>query len=146
MRRIAVIMMVMVGALAVAQQQADDTDAQLAELLPGTWELYRTDTVGDFSLNEYRTAPPTSSFVDATLVLNDDGTMTADSQTLRFQGWAIRTGFVSFQTPSGNSFYKVRNLTEDVLYLVSVVITERNRQVTAIEVNPAANLILVRAE
>lgn len=143
MRRfIVAIVLVMVALAASAQEEAVD----LTQLMPGTWELYRTDTVGDFSLNEYRTSPPTSSFVDATLVLNDDGTMTADSQTLRFEGWSINTGFLAFQTPSGSSFYKVRDLSENVLYLVSVIVTERNRQVTQIEVNSTANLILVRTE
>lgn len=112
--------------------------------MTGTWQLYRLDTIGTFSLNEYRTGAPTSSFVDATLVLQDDGRMTSDSMTLRFQEWGMDGEFVYFVTPSGNSFYKVRDLTEDVLFLVSVVVTERNANVTQIEVNANANLILVR--
>ena len=114
--------------------------------MTGTWQLYRLDTIGTFSLNEYRSAPSTGSFVDATLVLEADGSMTTDSQTLRFQSWGIDEGFLYFQTPSGNSFYKIRDLTSDVLFLVSVVVTERNESVTQIEVNPAANLILVRQQ
>jgi len=113
--------------------------------MAGTWELYRVDTVGSYSLNEYRSDVPTSSFMEATLVLEADGSMTTDSQSLRFLSWTMDTGFLSFETPSGNSFYKVRDLTQDVLYLVSVVVTERNANVTQIEVNENANLILVRA-
>lgn len=112
--------------------------------MAGTWQLYRLDTIGVFSLNEYRTSPPTSSFVDATLVLEDDGSMRSDSQSLRFQAWGLDGGFLYFETPSGNSFYKVRDLSEDVLFLVSVVVTERNASVTQIEANSNANLILVR--
>lgn len=112
--------------------------------MEGTWELYRVDTIGTFSLNEYRSEAPTSSFMDATLVLEADGAMTSDSQTLRFLSWGMETGFLYFETPSGNSFYKVRDLTPDVLFLVSVVVTERNSTVTQIEVNENANLILVR--
>jgi hypothetical protein len=112
--------------------------------MAGSWQLYRLDTIGIFSLNEYRTSPPTSSFIDATLVLEDDGTMNSDSQSLRFQAWGVDGGFLYFETPSGNSFYKVRDLTEDVLFLVSVVVTERNANVTQIEANSNANLLLVR--
>ncbi len=112
--------------------------------MAGTWQLYRLDTIGAFSLNEYRTSPPTSSFIDATLVLQDDGTMTSDSQSLRFQSWGMDGEFLYFETPSANSFYKVRNLTENVLFLVSVVVTERNATVTQIEANSSANLLLVR--
>ena len=110
----------------------------------GSWQLYRLDTIGVFSLNEYRTSPPTSSFIDATLELREDGTMNSDSQSLRFQSWGMDGQFLYFQTPSGNSFYKVRDLTEDVLFLVSVVVTERNANVTQIEANSNANLLLVR--
>jgi hypothetical protein len=112
--------------------------------MAGTWQLYRVDTIGSFSLNEYRTSPPTSSFVDATLVLAADGTLTTTSQTLRFLSWGMDGGFLFFQTPSGNSFYKVRDLSPNVLFLVSVVVTERNATVTQIESNQSANLILVR--
>ena len=112
--------------------------------MAGTWQLYRLDTVGIFSLNEFHASPPTSSFVDATLVLQDDGTMSSDSQNLRFQSWGMDGVFLFFTTPSGNSFYKVRDLTEDVLFLVSVVVTERNASVTQIEANSNANLLLVR--
>jgi hypothetical protein len=52
--------------------------------------------------------------------------------------------FLVFETPSGNAFYKVRDLSPDVIFLVSVVVTERNATVTQIESNPNANLILVR--
>jgi len=114
--------------------------------MTGTWELYRVDTVGTFSLNEYRSSAPTSSFVEATLVLEADGEMTSDSQSLRFVSWGMETGFLYFETPSGNSFYKVRDLTPDVLFLVSVVVTERNATVTQIEVNQNANLLLVRSD
>jgi hypothetical protein len=121
-----------------AQQEPPDVT------MTGTWELYRVDTIGTFSLNEYRTGAPTSSFVDATLVLEADGTMSSDSQSLRFLSWGMEPGFLFFETPSGNSFYKVRDLTPDVLFLVSVVVTERNATVTQIESNANANLILVR--
>lgn len=112
--------------------------------MTGTWLLYRLDTIGTFSLNEYRTNAPTSSFVDATLELDAEGGMTSDSQSLRFISWMMDDQFLVFETPSGNAFYKVRDLSEDVLFLVSVVVTERNASVTQIESNPAANLILVR--
>jgi hypothetical protein len=112
--------------------------------MAGSWQLYRLDTIGTFSLNEYRTSPPTSSFIDATLILEDDGTMNSNSQSLRFESWGIDGNFLYFETPSGNSFYKIRNLTEDVLFLVSVVVTERNANVTQIEANSNANLLLVR--
>lgn len=119
---------------------AQEVDVDMA----GTWQLYRLDTIGVFSLNEYRTSPPTSSFIDATLVLEDDGSMTSDSQSLRFESWGMDGGFLYFTLPSGNSFYKVRDLTEDVLFLVSVIVTERNATVTQIEANTNANLLLVR--
>lgn len=114
--------------------------------MTGTWLLYRLDTIGTFSLNEYRTNAPTSSFVDATLELDAEGGMTSDSQSLRFISWMMDDQFLVFETPSGNAFYKVRDLSEDVLFLVSVVVTERNSSVTQIESNSTANLILVRTE
>ncbi|TFH06029.1 MAG: hypothetical protein E4H09_01020 [Spirochaetales bacterium] len=114
--------------------------------MTGTWQLFRLDTIGSFSLNEYRTSPPTSSFVDATLQLGSDGSVVSDSQSLRFVSWAIESRFLSFQTPSGNSFYKVRDLSPDVLFLVSVIVTERNATVTQIEANSNANLVLVRTQ
>ena len=126
-----------------AQDAAQDDTSDIT--MTGTWELYRVDTIGTFTLNEYRSDAPTSSFIDATLVLEADGTMTSDSQTLRFLSWGMDTGFLSFETPSGNSFYKVRDLSPDVLFLVSVIVTERNAVVTQIEANENANLILVRA-
>ena len=126
-----------------AQDAAQDDMPDVT--MTGTWELYRVDTIGTFTLNEYRSDAPTSSFIDATLVLEADGTMTSDSQTLRFLSWGMDTGFLSFETPSGNSFYKVRDLSPDVLFLVSVIVTERNAVVTQIEANENANLILVRA-
>ena len=55
--------------------------------MTGSWELYRVDTIETFTLNEFRSGAPTSSFIDATLVLEADGTMTSDSQTLRFISW-----------------------------------------------------------
>ncbi|MFP4376811.1 MAG: hypothetical protein ACLFP4_07180 [Spirochaetales bacterium] len=112
--------------------------------MTGTWQLYRLDTVGTFSLNEYRTNAPTSSFVDATLQLEADGTMISDSQSLRFLSWQMTDQFLIFETPSGNAFYKARDLSPDVIFLVSVVVTERNATVTQIEANPNANLMLVR--
>lgn len=112
--------------------------------MTGTWELYRVDTVGTYSLNEFRSGAPTSSLIDATLVLDAEGTVESDSQSLRFIGWTMESGFLSFQTPSGNSFYAVRDLSPDVLFLVSVTVTERNASVTQIEVNQSAHLILVR--
>jgi hypothetical protein len=114
--------------------------------MAGTWELYRLDTIGTFSLNEFRASPTTDSFVDARLVLNADGSMTTDSLSLRFLSWGIDEGFLYFETPSGNSFYKVRDLSDDVYFLVSVVVTERNATVTQIEANANANLILVRTQ
>ena len=114
--------------------------------MTGTWELYRLDTIGTFSLNEYQTSAPTSSFVDATLVLNADGTMESDSQSLRFIGWSLQDGFLVFQTPSGNSFYKIRDVSPDVLMLISVIVTERNAVVTQIEANENANLLVVRTQ
>lgn len=135
MKRVLLIFVVLLLAIPLFGQELD---------MAGTWQLYRLDTIGVFSLNEYRTSPPTSSFIDATLVLQSDGTMSSDSQSLRFDGWAIDGGFLSFRTPSGNSYYKVRDLTSDVLFLVSVVVTERNGSVTGIEANPTANLLLVR--
>ena len=119
---------------------AQDQDLNMA----GTWNLYRLDTIGTYSLSEHHSSPSTASFVDAQLVLNADGTMTSDSMTLRFLSWGIDGAYLYFQTPSGNAFYKVRDLTSDVYFLVSVVVTERNAVVTAIEANPNANLILVR--
>lgn len=115
--------------------------------LPGTWHLYRVDTIGTYSLNEFRTGAPTRSFIDATLILGAEGEVTSDSLSLRFLSWRMEeSGFLSFRTPSGNSFYKVRDLTPDVLFLVSVVVTERNAIVTQIEANQNANLLLVRTQ
>ena len=112
--------------------------------MAGSWQLYRLDSIGTYSLNEYGTSPSTSSFIDATLVLQNDGTMSSDSQSLRFDSWGLDGQFLFFKTPSGNAYYKVRDLTEDVLFLVSVVVTERNANVTQIEANSNANLLLVR--
>ncbi len=114
--------------------------------LPGTWHLYRVDTIGSFSLNEFRTGAHTRSFIDATLELDADGFVASDSPSLRFISWRIEeNGFLAFETPSGNAFYRIRDLTPDVLLLVSVVVTERNAIVTQIEANQNANLLLVRA-
>lgn len=137
MKRVIFILAILVLAIPAFGQEID---------MAGTWQLYRLDTIGEFTLNEYRTSAPTSSFIDATLVLQDDGTMTSDSQSLRFTAWGMDTGFLYFQTPSGNSFYKVRDLSENVLFLVSVVVTERNATVTQIESNANANLLLVRQQ
>ena len=140
MRRALISMVVLLVAVGAFAQQGAGADVEMA----GTWQLYRADTIGVFSLNEYRSNAPTRSFIDATLVLEADGTMQSDSMTLRFLSWGLDSGFLYFQTPSGNSFYKVRDLSPDVLFLVSVTVTERNANVTMIEANANANLILVR--
>ena len=114
--------------------------------MEGTWQLYRAETLGTYSLNEFRTGAPTGSFIDATLVLNQDGSVVSDSPALRFISWQIEeNGFLAFETPSGHAFYRIRDLTPDVLFLVSVIVTERNATVTQIEVNRTAHLLLVRA-
>lgn len=135
MKRASLVCALLLVGLAAFGQVAD---------MAGMWLLYRVDTIGSFSLNEYRASPPTSSFVDATLVLGADGTVTSDSQSLRFDAWGMEGEFLVFRTPSGNSFYKVRDLSPTVLFLVSVIVTERNASVTQIEVNRNANLVLVR--
>jgi hypothetical protein len=139
-RTIVTFLFILLTVMPVVAQQADEPPVTMT----GTWLLYRLDTIGTFSLNEYRTNAPTSSFVDATLELDAEGGMTSDSQSLRFISWMMDDQFLVFETPSGNAFYKVRDLSEDVLFLVSVIVTERNASVTQIESNAAANLILVR--
>ena len=140
MRRAILASIVILAAGSLFAQAVDGLGVQMA----GTWELYRADTIGVFSLNEYRSGVPTRSFIDATLVLEADGSMQSDSMNLRFMEWGEHAGFLYFRTPSGNSFYKVRDLSPNVLYLVSVMVTERNANVTMIEANPSANLLLVR--
>jgi hypothetical protein len=114
--------------------------------MEGTWNLFRVETLSDFTINEYRNPVSTSAISEAQLVLNADGSLETDSPNLRFTSWRMEDGFLVFASDSGNGFYAVRDLTEQVYFLVSLTVTERNRRVTDIRTNPSGNLIVVRSQ
>ncbi|MFW6250868.1 MAG: hypothetical protein ACOC47_07140 [Alkalispirochaetaceae bacterium] len=126
---------------AFAQEEAA-TDVTME----GTWDLYRVDTLTDFTINEYRNRVTTPSLSEAQLVLNEDGSLETDSPNLRFTSWRMDDGFLVFVSDNGNGFYAVRDLTEDVYFLVSLTVTERNARVTDIRTNPSGNLLVVRSQ
>lgn len=122
------------------EEEAMDVDME------GTWNLYRVETLSDFTINEYRNRVGTQGLSEAQLVLNADGSLETDSPNLRFNSWRMEDGFLVFASDSGNGFYAVRDLTEQVYFLVSLTVTERNRRVTDIRTNPSGNLIVVRTQ
>lgn len=131
-------LMILVAASLSAQEEAMNVDME------GTWALYRVDTVADFTINEYRNPVATDSLSQAQLVLNADGSLETDSPDLRFTSWRMEEGFLILASDSGNGFFAVRDLTEQVYFLVSLTVTERNARVTDIRTNPSGNLIVVR--
>ncbi|MFP4331026.1 MAG: hypothetical protein ACOC45_09165 [Alkalispirochaetaceae bacterium] len=134
-------MLLLVATIGVAQDNgAMDLD------MAGTWQLFRVDTLSDFTINEYRNRVATDALSEAELVLNDDGSLETDSPNLRFTEWRMEDGFLVFVSENSNGFYAVRNLTEDVYFLVSLSVTERNARVTDIRTNPSGNLMVVRDE
>ncbi|MFP4302546.1 MAG: hypothetical protein ACLFQZ_11015 [Spirochaetaceae bacterium] len=121
-------------------------DEEMDVTMEGTWDLYRVDTLTDFTINEYRNRVTTPSLSEAQLVLNEDGSLETDSPNLRFTSWRMDDGFLVFVSDNGNGFYAVRDLTEDVYFLVSLTVTERNARVTDIRTNPSGNLLVVRSQ
>ena len=134
-------MLILTAATAVAQ---DNGEMELN--MEGTWQLYRVDTLSDFTINEYRNRVATGALSEAQLVLNGDGSLETDSPNLRFTEWRMEDGFLVFVSDSGNGFYAVRDMTENVYFLVSLTVTERNARVTDIRTNPSGNLMVVRGE
>lgn len=131
--------------LATGNVVAQDNGAMDVNM-EGTWQLYRVDTLSDFTINEYRNRVGTEALSEAQLVLNGDGTLETDSPNLRFTEWRMEDGFLVFVSDSGNGFYAVRDMTENVYFLVSLTVTERNARVTDIRTNPSGNLVVVREQ
>ena len=146
MKRNAPLLLAILLLLLVATASISAQDAPAEVSMVGTWRLYRVNTLADFTINEYRNRVATQSLSEAELVLNDDGTLETDSPKLRFTEWRMEDGFLIFVSETGNGFYVVRDLTEQVYFLVSLTVTERNRRVTDIRTNPSGNLVLVRQE
>lgn len=130
-------------ATAAAYAQEEET---MDVTMEGTWDLYRVETLANFTINEYRNRVSTPSLSEAQLLLNEDGTLETDSPNLRFTSWRMEEGFLVFVSDSGNGFYAVRDVTENVYFLVSLTVTERNARVTDIRTNPSGNLIVVRSQ
>lgn len=143
MKKTATLLLTLLMLTAAAPLFAQEDEAVGVDM-EGTWALFRVDTLTDFTINEYRNRVATDALSQAQLVLNADGTLETDSPNLRFTSWRMEDGFLVFTSDSGNGFFAVRDLTEQVYFLVSLTVTERNARVTDIRTNPSGNLIVVR--
>jgi|GEM_PF-5271304 len=127
--------------LTIASVSAQDVN------MAGDWTLYRVSVLGDFNLDEFRNVGGAAGNLmgGTNMSLAGDGTVTTDSTSLAFQEWSITPeGFLMFASSGRNALFKIRALTDNVYFLVSITVTEKNKQVTQIQVNPSSNLVVVR--
>ena len=109
----------------------------------GTWEAFKVVDLNSVAIRDYQNINHPRQIMEGTFTLEADGTLT--STFLDFNRWRYEDGFVVFAGDGmENSFYVPRLMSQDVLFFVSVIVTERNREVTHIRVNRTDNLLLMR--
>ncbi|GEM_PF-2788355 len=132
---VAVLMAVAVGG-AVAQE-ADEVD------WVGTWQVYLVEGLSGYSLADHE-----NGAVDerpaGELTLEADGGIEHTLDDFRYDRWRFEDGFLVFEQNGTNAFHAVRVLSPDVLYLVNVTVTERNREVIRIRTNRRLNMLVLR--
>lgn len=136
--RKALLYTVMMAALlfgAVGQAAAQEAD------MIGTWTVFRVDELANYTMRDH-TEGNTEVPSEGVLVIEADGGVTA--QGVNFSAWRMEAGFFVLENQAGNHFYAVRSISPDVLFLTSLTVTERNREVTHIRMNRGSNLLIVR--
>jgi len=124
-------------------QQNQETEATLPDM-SGEWQAFRVDVLSTYSLSEHRLSQETETGPSGMLTLNQDGTVEADIEGANFRNWGTDKGFLLFETPGGNIFYRPRQLSETTFFLVQVDVVERNDQIISITARPRGNLIVIR--
>ena len=107
----------------------------------GSWTVYRVDELSNFTIRDHAEGRREVSS-EGTLVIADGGDVTAEG--LNFTAWRMEAGFFVLENIAGNNFFAIRPISPDVLFLTSLTVTERNREVTHIRMNRGGNLMVVR--
>lgn len=124
-------------------QQNQDTEPTLPDM-SGEWQAFRVDVLSTYSISEHRLSRETETRPSGTLTLNQDGEVETDIEGINFRNWGTDKGFLLFETPAGNVFYRPRQLSETSFFLVQVDVVERNDQIISITARPRGNLIVIR--
>ena len=128
--------------LAMALFSAGTVTAQEVDFT-GTWEAFKVVDLNSVAIRDYQNINYPRQVMEGTFTLEADGALT--STFLDFNQWRYEDGFIVFAGDGmENSFYVPRFMNQDVLFFVSVIVTERNREVTHIRVNRTDNLLLMR--
>ena len=138
MRKPAVMMalFVLVAGLAAAQEN-DEID------WVGTWRVYHAEGMSGYSLSDHENGALEQQ-PEGELVLEADGELEHTLDDFPYDNWRFEDGFLVFERNGSNGFYAVRTLSPDVLYLVNVTVTERNREVIRIRTNRRYNMLVLR--
>ena len=127
---------VLAGGAAEAQQ-VDEID------WIGTWRVFMAEGLSGYSLNDHR-----NGHLDQTaageLTLEPDGGIAHTLEDFDYDSWRYEDGFLVLEQDGTNAFHAVRALSPDVLYLVNVTVTERNREVIRIRTNRRFNMLVLR--
>ncbi len=130
--------------LPVAWSQDEQATEPTLPDMSGEWQAYRVDVMSTYSISEHRLAQDVVTPPTGILTLNQDGDVETDIEGVNFRTWQEDEGFLLFETPGGNVFYRPRQLSENMFFLVQVDVVERNEQIISITARPRGNLIVIR--
>jgi hypothetical protein len=127
-----------------AQQDQEMAEEMVLPDMSGVWQAFRVDVMSTYSISEHRLADSVFTQPTGLLTLNQDGDVETDIEGINFRAWREDEGFLLFETPGGNVFYRPRQLSENTFFLVQVDVVERNEQIISITARPRGNLIVIR--
>ncbi len=138
MKKVAIgtVLVAVVAGLTVGQQ-LDEID------WVGTWQVHNAERLSGYSLDDHDNGPVDQT-PEGELTLEADGTVEHTLDDFPYNAWRFEDGFLVFEDNGSNAFYGVRWLSPDVLYLVNVTVTERNREVIRIRTNRRHNMLVLR--
>ncbi len=137
MRKALLYTVIIAGLLAAVAGPAIGQEANMV----GTWTVYRVDELSNYTMRDH-TEGNVEVPSEGVLVIEADGTVTA--QGVNFSAWRMEAGFFVLENPAGNNFFAVRPISPEVIFLTSLTVTERNREITHIRMNRGSNLLVVR--
>ena len=127
----------------LSAQQEGEAEPTLPDM-SGEWQAYRVDVLSAYSISEHRLSQEVETQPTGFLNLEQDGAVDTDIEGINFRAWRTDEGFLLFETPGGNIFYRPRQLSENTFFLVQVDVVERNEQIISITARPRGNLIVIR--
>lgn len=141
---ILLLLFVLAGTPIWAQQDRMESEEPTLPDMSGEWEAFRVDVLSTYSISEHRLADSAETQPTGSLTLNQDGAVDTDIEGINFRTWREDEGFLLFETPGGNVFYRPRQLSDTMFFLVQVDVVERNEQIISITARPRGNLIVIR--